>query len=187
MWMLNVLLAQMDGGQDENCHEAQALARCLHLRRFPDFDATGADRHPDSQWLATAAIATFVVHLLGQWDWIIAVGRRFFARWERSRLNFILDVSLLVAMTTVFVSGYAISRSVFPFVGLPVSRDFVWRRLHDLSANATLIIVAAHTAMHWRWIIHAVQHYILKPLTKGVRTILRRTPRQLSSVEEAKS
>lgn len=121
---------------------------------------------PIHEWLATAAIATFVVHLLGQWDWIIAVGRRFFARWERSRLNFILDVSLLVAMTTVFVSGYAISRSVFPFVGLPVSRDFVWRRLHDLSANATLIIVAAHTAMHWRWIIHAVQHYILKPLTK---------------------
>lgn len=115
---------------------------------------------PIHEWLATAAAAAFVVHLLGQWDWVIAVGRRFFARWERSRLNFLLDALLLVAMTTVFVSGYAISHSVLPMLGLPIERDFVWRRLHALSADATLLIVAVHVALHWRWILSTARRYM---------------------------
>lgn len=117
---------------------------------------------PIHEWLATAAIAGFVAHVFSQWDWIIAVGRRFLARWERSRLNFVLDVGLLLAMTTVFVSGYAISRSVLPVLGWPVMRDFVWRRLHALSADATLVIVAVHVALHWRWIADALRRYVFR-------------------------
>lgn len=141
---------------------------------------------PIHEWLATAAIVAFVTHLLGQWDWIIVIGRRFLARWERSRLNFILDVLLLLGMTTVFVSGYAISHSVLPVLGLPVERDFVWRRMHALSADATLIVVAVHVAIHWRWIVSATQRYVLRPIGAGMRAILGRSLRRPRAVEEVK-
>ena len=117
-------------------------------------ELTGISVH---EWLTTAMIGGFVTHLLAQWDWLVNVARRLLARWDRSRLNFTLDVSLWLAMTTVFVSGYAISRSVLPFLGIPIEHDFVWRRIHDASANFTLVIVAIHVALHWRWILNAFQ------------------------------
>lgn len=141
---------------------------------------------PIHEWLATAAIAAFVTHLLGQWDWIIVIGRRFLARWERSRLNFILDVLLLLGMTTVFVSGYTISRSVLPVLGLPAGHDFIWRRLHALSADATLIIVAIHVAIHWRWIVSATQRYVFRPIVTGVRTIFGSGMHRTRAIEEVK-
>lgn len=121
---------------------------------------------PVHEWLATAAIAALAVHLLSQWDWIVALGRRLLARWDRSRLNFLLDVALLLAMTTVFVSGYAISHEVLPTLGLPTERGFFWRRIHALSADATLFIVTVHVALHWQWLLVTVKRLIVQPASK---------------------
>ncbi len=118
---------------------------------------TGVSLH---EWFTTAIIATFVVHILGQWHWILAVGRRFFHRWFHvSRLNFVLDLILFLAMTTVFVSGFVISRDVLPFLGIEVEPSFFWRRIHDLSANLTLLVVAIHVGLHWDWVVGAVKRY----------------------------
>ncbi len=114
------------------------------------------------EWLATAAIAGFVTHVLLQWDWLISVGRKLLNRWNRSRLNFVLDTGLWLAMTTAFVSGYAISHNVLPLLGISVQESFLWRRLHDLSANLTLLIVAVHIGLHWRWITSTIRRYILR-------------------------
>jgi hypothetical protein len=119
---------------------------------------TGVSLH---EWFTVAIIATFVVHILGQWSWILAVGRRFFQRWFHvSRLNFVLDLALFLAMITVFVSGFVISRSFLPFFGIEVEPSFFWRRIHDVSANLTLLIVAIHVGLHWDWVVSAVKRYV---------------------------
>lgn len=141
---------------------------------------------PMHEWLATAAIAALLVHLLGQWDWIIAVGRRLLARWDRSRLNFALDAALLLAMTTVFVSGYAISHEVLPALGLPTERGFFWRRIHALSAEATLIIVTIHVALHWQWILVTVKRLVAQPALR-VRLLIRPLQPERATVEEVQS
>lgn len=119
---------------------------------------TGVSLH---EWFTVAIIGTFVLHILTQWDWIIAVARRFFHKlFHQSRLNFVLDLLLFLSMTTVFVSGFVISRSFLPFFGVEVEPSFLWRRLHDVSANLTLLIVAVHVALHWSWIVNAVKRYL---------------------------
>lgn len=106
------------------------------------------------EWLAAAAILTFLLHILTQWDWIIAVGKRFFKNlFHQSRLNFVLDALLWISMITVILSGFLISRSLLPSLGIPEARNFFWRRIHDISANLTLLLVAVHVGLHWDWII----------------------------------
>ncbi len=113
---------------------------------------------PFHEWLATAAILAFLIHILTQWDWIIAVGKRFFQKlFHQSRLNFVLDLLLFLSMTTVILSGFLISRSVLPALGLPEARNFFWRRIHDASANLTLVIVAVHVGLHWDWIVNTAK------------------------------
>ncbi len=109
---------------------------------------------PVHEWWATAAILTFLIHVLTQWDWIIAVGKRFFQKlFHQSRLNFVLDLLLFLSMTTVVLSGLMISEHVLPALGFPEQHNFFWRRIHDASANLSLIIVAIHIGLHWDWIV----------------------------------
>jgi hypothetical protein len=113
------------------------------------------------EWLATAAILTFLLHILSQWDWIIAVGRRFFQKFfHQSRLNFILDILLFFSMITVMLSGLLISRSFLPALGFPLAPNFFWRRIHDVSAHFTLLVVAIHVGLHWDWIVNTAKRLL---------------------------
>jgi hypothetical protein len=86
---------------------------------------TGVPLH---EWWATAAILVFLIHVLTQWDWILAVGKRFFQKlFHQSRLNFVLDLLLFLSMTTVVLSGLMISEHVLPALGFPEQRNFFWR------------------------------------------------------------
>lgn len=119
---------------------------------------------PLHEWVSVALVAVMAFHLLTQWDWIIQVTRRFFRKvWHRSRLQYVLDVLLLVSMSAAFVSGFAISRAVLPALGLPEQRDFFWRALHSLSANLTLLIVAVHIALNWKWVVNAFKNLVRRP------------------------
>jgi hypothetical protein len=113
------------------------------------------------EWFATATLLTFLLHVLSQWDWIIAVGRRFFQKFfHQSRLNFILDVLLFISMTTLMLSGLLISRSLLPALGFPVAPNFFWRRIHNVSANLTLLVVAIHVGLHWDWIMNTAKRLL---------------------------
>ncbi|MBO9368025.1 MAG: DUF4405 domain-containing protein [Chloroflexi bacterium] len=129
---------------------------------------TGVPLH---EWWATAAILAFLIHVLTQWDWILAVGKRFFQKlFHQSRLNFVLDLLLFLSMTTVVLSGLMISEHVLPALGFPEQRNFFWRRIHDASANLSLLIVAIHVGLHWDWILGTARR--LFPFGKGKRPSL---------------
>jgi len=123
------------------------------------------------EWFATAAILTFLIHVLSQWDWIIAVGKHFFQKFfHQSRLNFILDILLFFSMTTVMVSGLLISRSLLPALGFLVAPNFFWRRIHDVSANFTLLVVAIHVGLHWDWIVNTAKRLLKRVGSKRIIT-----------------
>ena len=119
------------------------------------------------EWLATSLIAALVVHLLLSWDWIVQSTRRFFGRLNsQSRINYILNWLLFIDGTVIMLSGFLISQSVMPFLGIQLPRNFTWRSLHDLSANLFLVLLGLHTALHWNWIVDAFKRYIFQPVGK---------------------
>ena len=119
------------------------------------------------EWLATSLIAALVVHLLLSWDWIAQISRRFLGRVNnQSRINYILNWLLFLDGTVIMLSGFMISESLLPFLGIQLPRNFAWRSLHDLSANLFLILLGLHTALHWSWIVDAFKRYIFQPVGK---------------------
>jgi hypothetical protein len=117
------------------------------------------------EWLSIALAVAVVVHLLLHWQWIVAVIGRFFSRLPgEARLNFFLNVALFICFTVVTFTGLMISESALPLFGIPASRDFVWRALHSLSANLTVLTLGLHVALHWKWIFSAARRYLLNPI-----------------------
>lgn len=117
------------------------------------------------EWLATSMIAALVVHLLLSWDWIVKITRRFVGRLNnQSRLNYILNWLLFVDGTVIMLSGFMISESVMPWLGISLPPNFVWRSLHDLSANLFLVLLGLHTALHWSWVVEAFKRYVIQPI-----------------------
>jgi hypothetical protein len=113
---------------------------------------TGQSIH---EWLGVGIGAALIVHLTGHWDWVVRVTRNLTRRRGRARLPWLINLLLLASMTLCVMSGIYISVVVLPDLGIslgsPAAVGF-WRRLHTLTANATLILVPIHVAMDWRWI-----------------------------------
>ena len=117
------------------------------------------------EWLATALLAVVTVHLLLNWDWIVQITLRFIGRVNaQSRINYIINWLLFIDGTVIMLSGFMISESLLPFLGISLPRNFAWRSLHDLSANLFLILLGLHTALHWGWIVDAFKRCVFQPI-----------------------
>ena len=117
------------------------------------------------EWLATSMLAALVFHLLLNWDWITQITRRFLGKVNnQSRINYILNWLLFIDGTLIMLSGFMISESVLPSLGISLPRNFAWRGLHDLSANLFLLLLGLHTALHWNWVVEAFKRYVFQPI-----------------------
>ena len=125
-------------------------------------DLTGLALH---EWLGVALAGTMIVHLLLHWRWIVTVSLHFSRPLlHDSRLQYTADALLFISFTTVVMSGLMISRVVAPSLGIAMARYPAWLSLHDLSADTTLVLIAAHTALHWEWVVKTFTRYIINPL-----------------------
>jgi hypothetical protein len=123
---------------------------------------TGIATH---EWLSLAAGAAVVVHLLWHWEWIAGVTRRFFGRTSAAaRLNYVVDALFFIDLAVIMFSGIMVSQAILPALGLTAPAGSFWRILHSLSADWAVILVAVHTALHWKWIVNAVKRYVLRPI-----------------------
>jgi len=68
----------------------------------------------------------------------------------KTRLSYLLNILLLISMSSIIITGIFISRVVFP--GIAVNGNHMIRGLHNLAANVTLILVGCHLGVHWQWI-----------------------------------
>lgn len=106
------------------------------------------------EWLSIAFGAAIITHLLLHWQWIAQVTRRLFGKLQWSaRINYILNALLFIDMTVVIFTGLMISEAALPLFGIELSPGFAWRRLHDTSANLSLLLTGLHLALHWQWIV----------------------------------
>lgn len=117
------------------------------------------------EWLASAALAALVVHLLLSWDWIVQISRRFWGKVNlQTRINYLLNWLLFIDGSIMMLSGFMISEAVLPSLGITLPRNFAWRELHGLTANLFLLLLGLHTALHWGWVVDSFKRYIFKPL-----------------------
>ncbi len=118
------------------------------------------------EWLGISFAAAIVTHLLFHWDWIIKVGVEFIKKlFHQSRLNFVVDSLFLVAMVAVSLSGILISKDLLSTFGIQlgqVARS--WKMIHSFAADTSVILLAIHTALHWKWIIANLNRYIANPI-----------------------
>ena len=119
---------------------------------------TGITLH---QWLSIAIVVPALVHLIVNWEWAIRIVRTFLQRlFSASRLNFVVDCFLLLATVTVTVSGFMVSPALIAPFGIHASHPLEWRLVHSWSADATILIVLLHTALHWRWLLAATKQLV---------------------------
>jgi hypothetical protein len=127
------------------------------------------------EWLATSMLAALVVHILLSWDWILQVTGRFLRKMNgQTRINYLLDWLLFIDGTVIMVSGFMISESLLPSLGITLPHHFAWRSLHDLSANVFLVLLGLHTALHWSWIVDAFKRYVFQPLGQAFAALVRK-------------
>ncbi|HNN12820.1 MAG TPA: DUF4405 domain-containing protein [Anaerolineales bacterium] len=127
------------------------------------------------EWLTLALAGTIVVHLLLNWEWIVNVTKKLFGKGlNGSRVNYILNWLLFIDGILIMLSGIMISEAALPALGISLPMDFSWRRLHDMSANLSLIIMGLHLAMHWNWIVTTFKRVFLGGIRKPAPVIVER-------------
>jgi hypothetical protein len=120
------------------------------------------------EWISLAFGATIIVHLLWHWEWIVGVTRRLFGRMNtRTRLNYILNSLLFIAFTLIIASGLMISEEILPLLGLQLEHSRFWRWLHGTAADASILVIGLHVALHWSWIVNMFKRMLgkRKPIT----------------------
>jgi len=117
------------------------------------------------EWLATSLIAVLIVHLLLSWDWITRITSRFIGKINsQSRFNYILNWTLFIDGAVIMLSGFMISESLMPYLGLQFPRNFAWRGLHEFSTNLFSLLLGLHTALHWSWVVETFKRYVFQPV-----------------------
>ena len=117
------------------------------------------------EWAGLIIGLFFILHKILNWGWIKKITLLFFRNttW-RARLNYILDVFLLVGLTLMILSGIAISRTIdFSWLNLGGSPIF-WRVMHTSSSLITLALFGIHLGLHWNWVL---QMFKFKRNTNG--------------------
>ena len=116
------------------------------------------------EWLGLAGAAAVVIHLLLHWEWIAGVTRRFLGRTSgAARLNYVVDALFFLDLVVISLSGLMVSQAILPLVGLTAPGGSFWLVAHSLSADLAVVLVAVHAALHWKWIVHAVRRFVLRP------------------------
>lgn len=116
---------------------------------------------PVHEWLAVAMAATIMVHLLLNWQWIVEVTSRVVTgAGNGKRFSYLLNWLLFVDGILIMLSGFMISESVVPLLGLSLPQNFTWRGLHELSTNIAMLLLGVHVALHWKWIVDTAKRLL---------------------------
>ena len=124
------------------------------------------------EWVGIVIAPVLVFHVTLNWPWIVQVTRKLVQRLPlETRINSVLTSLLFIVMVIAIVSGVLISQEALPWMGFNVTGSYTWRGIHEVSSNFVLIIIGAHLAMHWQWIVRTVRRVAGMPTQRrNVRT-----------------
>ncbi len=141
------------------------------------------------EWLGVALGAGILTHLLLHWQWIVGITKKFFGRVAgMARLNYGLNLALFIDMVVLIFSGLAISKIAMPALGVQLAEGGAWKMLHHTTADAAVLIVGLHVALHWSWIVKTFKKYAVSPLAArltGKRAINQPAALTLAANKEA--
>lgn len=113
------------------------------------------------EWLGLSMAAMVLVHMLFSWSWIASLSRRLFAvQSARTRINYVLNLSLFASVVAVIFSGILISQRAIPaLTGVKAAPDMDWRwdYLHNLFSQFLVMLSGFHLAMNWDWALAAAE------------------------------
>lgn len=93
--------------------------------------------------------------------------KQFFKKlFHRSRLNYLVDASFFIAMTTSLFSGLLISKSVMSTLGIQLNVSHGWESIHKLASDASLIMLGLHFALHFKWVVSNLKRYLVSPVAR---------------------
>ena len=106
------------------------------------------------EWGGLVICAFFIVHKCLNATWIKTVTRKLFSRDlpGRVRLNYILDLILLVSFTLIAVSGMAMAKTIDFSWLFKAQEGAVWHVMHGFASFLVLAVVGVHIGLHWDWI-----------------------------------
>jgi hypothetical protein len=107
------------------------------------------------EWAGLLICLFYILHKALNWAWIKETTKRLFGRIPgKVRLNYILDILLLVGFTLIIMSGMAISKTIdFSWVGFDQDHRMIYRSMHTSVSMLTLIIAGIHLGLHWDWVM----------------------------------
>ena len=105
------------------------------------------------EWLCVVALVPLLFHVVINWNQTLQVLRRIAQRLRAMpKVNLIVDAALFVAFVTVMLSGLLVSQAITRSLGVTIMPDSLWVSAHAWSADATILLLLVHFALHWRWI-----------------------------------
>ena len=123
------------------------------------------------EWLGLAVVGMVLAHLLLAWNWIASQSRSFFTLQSvRTRINYLLNLSLFAAATAVIYSGILISQTAIPtLTGSKTVPGMNWRwdSVHNQFSAVVLMLVGLHLAINWDWVLAAGQNIFRQFLEGG--------------------
>jgi len=112
----------------------------------------GATGIPVHEWTATGIVLVVTMHVVMHWNRVVRHVTRLRGR-LRSQAKRLTDAAMWVLATTVLLSGFVISESVLPGLGIEIQQTTLWLRLHALSSSLLLVVLAVHVLGHREWIV----------------------------------
>lgn len=104
----------------------------------------------------------FLVHIGLNHRWVECVARRFFDKTlpAKTRVQFIVDVMLLVCFALIAVSGIMISKVLFSGVS---SGGIGWKMIHFFVSALTIVLLGIHIGLHADYIRNVVRKTVKLP------------------------
>jgi hypothetical protein len=111
-----------------------------------------------------------VLHIVLHWDWVVSITRTFFRKLiHESRLNYVVNVALFIAVLAATVTGFTVSETLGLDFGLRGAQLVDWQLIHALTSHLSLALTALHVALHWRWIATHIGKYVF-PAKQAITT-----------------
>lgn len=117
-----------------------------------DSTITGMQLH---ELIGIGIFVLFIIHKLLNYKWIVAITKNIFGKKTKlkTRIMYILDVLILIAVTLTALSGIFISKSLFTWI--TVSNTAFWKTIHSPVAYLSFILISIHLGLHWQYIMAA--------------------------------
>ena len=122
------------------------------------------------QWhevTGTVMLVLFILHHILNGNWYKALGK---GKYQSGRILLtVVDVIMLFDILLLMFSGIAMSRYVFRFLDLPVSKAWA-REMHMTASYAGFLLMGCHIGLHYGMIVGMVRKAFSITKTNVVRT-----------------